>query len=388
MIPVINKGQYSDCIDYINKHWKTLTAKTTKDNGLIIGLPNPYICPSRDEFDKKMYYWDSYFIILGLLCSGKVTLVKGMAENLFYLFNRFEFIPQSNRFYHLGKSNPLFLTSIIEEIFSVTQDKSWLRNALKVAIGEYEKVWTSGYRLTENGLSRYWEPTHTHEQAEDESGWDRTTRFLNKCLDINPIDLNCLLYKYEKDFSSFYANLNNTKKSAYWKRSASNRKKLINKYMWDEKKGFFFDYDFKKQKTTNTWTLAGFFPLFTNLADKKQALQLKNKLKHFEKTHGLVTTRKRYLKDNNTQWDYPIGWAPLHWIVIKGLLNYDLKEEAERIAVKWLNTCTKTFNKTGKFWEKYDVVKQDIGKIGRYATQSGFGWTNGVFVKIYAVFNK
>ena len=260
-----------------------------------------------------MYYWDSYFIILGLLCRGKITLAKGMAENLFYLFNRFQFIPQSNRFYHLGKSNPPFLTSIIEEIFSVNQDKSWLRNATKIAIGEYEKVWTYGYRLTDNGLSRYWEPTHTHEQAEDESGWDRTSRFLNKCLDINPVDLNCLLYKYEKDISSFYAILSNKKKSAYWKRKASNRKKLINKYMWDEKKGFFFDYDYKKQKTTNTWTIAGFFPLFTELADKKQALQLKNKLKYFEKTGGLVTTRKRYLKDNNTQWDYPIrmGGTPL-----------------------------------------------------------------------------
>ena len=304
---VINKSEYTECIDYINKQWKTLKAKTSKDKGLIIGLPNPYVCPSRDEFDRKMYYWDSYFIILGLLCSGKVTCAKGIAENLFYLFNRFEFIPQSNRFYHLGKSNPPFLTSIIEEIFSVTQDKNWLRNAVKVTIGEYEKVWTYGYRLTENGLSRYWEPTHTHEQAEDESGWDRTSRFLNKCLDINPIDLNCLLYKYEKDISSFYSIQNNKKKSAYWKRQASKRKKLINEYMWNEKKGFFFDYNYTKCSITNTWTLAGFFPLFTNLADKKQALQLKNKLKHFEKAGRLVTTRKRYLKDNTRQWDYPTG---------------------------------------------------------------------------------
>ena len=158
--------------------------------------------------------------------------------------------------------------------------------------------------------------------------------------------------------------------------------------MWDEKKGFYFDYDYKKHKKFNIWTLAGFFPLFTELADKKQALQLKKRLKYFEKKGGLVTTRKRYLKDNDRQWDYPIGWAPLHWVVIKGLQNYAFKNDAERIAQKWLNTCNKVYNKTGKFWEKYDVVKQDIGKVGRYAIQSGFGWTNGVFVKIFKVFNK
>lgn len=378
-------SEYSECIKYINNNWKILTAKTEKDNGLIIGLPNPYICPSRDEFDQKMYYWDSYFIILGLLCSGKVTLAKGMAENLFYLFNRFEFIPQSNRFYHLGKSNPPFLTSIIEEIFSVIQDKSLLRNALKIAIGEYEKVWTFGYRLTDNGLSRYWEPTHTHEQAEDESGWDKTSRFLNKCLDINPIDLNCLLYKYEKDISQFYTILNNKKKSVHWKSKASYRKGLINKHMWDENKGFFFDYNHIKKRKNSAWSLAGFFPLFTELANKKQALLLRNNIKHLEYRGGLVTTKKKYLKDDQRQWDYPIGWAPLHWIVIKGLLNYGFKEDAERIAVKWLNTCTKVFNKTGKFWEKYNVVTPGIGRGGRYPTQSGFGWTNGVLVKLLDV---
>ncbi len=92
---MINSDEYSACIEYINKQWKILSAKTEKDKGLIIGLPNPYVCPSRDEFDRKMYYWDSYFIILGLLCSGKVTLAKGMAENLFYLLKDLNSYPKA-----------------------------------------------------------------------------------------------------------------------------------------------------------------------------------------------------------------------------------------------------------------------------------------------------
>ncbi len=44
--------------------------------------------------------------------------------------------------------------------------------------------------------------------------------------------------------------------------------------MWDEKKGFFFDYDYLEKKDTNVWTLAGFFPLWVGLANKKQALRM------------------------------------------------------------------------------------------------------------------
>ena len=240
---MINAEDYKKCVHYIKGRWRNLTTRTVKDKNLLIGLPNAYVCPSRDEFDKKMYYWDSYFIILGLLCNNKVALAKGMAENLFHLFRTYGFIPQSNRFYHLGKSNPPLLTSIITELIPYIKDKVWLRGALKVAVGEYETVWTHGYRITPTGLSRYWEPTHTHEQAEDESGWDRTSRFFDTCLDFNPVDLNCLLYKYEQDIAYFYSLLKNSNKFRHWKRKAGLRKKLINKYMWDEKRGFFFDFN-------------------------------------------------------------------------------------------------------------------------------------------------
>lgn len=383
---MIIRENYKECEKYIRKNWRVLTARSVKNKKLLIGLPNAYVCPSRDEFDKKMYYWDSYFIILGLVCDGKMALAKGMAENLFYLFNTYEFIPQSNRFYHLGKSNPPFLTSIIKEVYSVTEDTTWLRNAVKVAVCEYEKVWTYGFRMTKTGLSRYWEPSHTHEQAEDESGWDRTTRFLNTCLHINPVDLNSLLYRYEKDISQFFLLLNNRKKARLWNRKAANRKKLINQYMWDKKQGFFFDYNFQKNKKMAVWSCAGFFPLWAGIASKEQAIHLKRNLKHFEYAGGLVTTRQKYLKGESHQWDYPIGWACLHWIVIKGLLDYGFREDAERICSKWLNTCKKVFEKTGAFWEKYNVVNPGTGKVGRYPIQSGFGWTNGVFVKLLEVF--
>ncbi len=114
---------YEQELKYIQQYWRKTTFKTPKDKGLLIGLPHPYVSPSRNEFEKKMYYWDSYFIILGLLASGEVNLARGMADNLLYLFERFRFIPANNRFYELAKSNPPLLISICLEIYSISSDK-------------------------------------------------------------------------------------------------------------------------------------------------------------------------------------------------------------------------------------------------------------------------
>jgi alpha,alpha-trehalase len=379
---MIDGELYDDCLGYIDSHWERLTCFTPADDGLIIGLPHPFVSPSRVEFDGKMYYWDSYFTNLGLLAGGHVALARGMADNLIHLFERFSFIPQSNRFYHLGKSNPPFLTSIISDLFDHTGDRHWLRRASAVATAEYEQRWLGPNRLTSNGLSRYWEPTHTHEQAEDESGWDRTSRFLDRCLDINPVDLNCLLYQYEMDLARFETVLGNGPRAEDWQRRARRRKRLVRRFCWNDRLGFFFDYDHQAMRQTRVWSLAGFFPLWTGLASRPQARQVRDKLRHFEQRGGLATTRRVYLKGVRRQWDYPTGWPNLHWIVIQGLRRYRYGEDAERVAGKWLDTCASVFRKTGKLWEKYDVVKRRPSRIGRYETQSGFGWTNGVFVKL------
>ncbi|MBW2459208.1 MAG: hypothetical protein JRI68_32220 [Deltaproteobacteria bacterium] len=379
---MIEAERYRDCLEYIEDHWAELTCFTPKDEALTIGLPHPYVSPSRVEFDGKMYYWDSYFTNLGLLAGGHLSLAQGMADNLLHLFERFRFIPQSNRFYHLGKSNPPFLTTMIDDLFERTGDRRWLARASVVAAAEYQERWLGKYRLMANGLSRYWEPTHTHEQAEDESGWDRTSRFLDRCLDITPVDLNCLLYTYEQDLARFATILGRDDQAAYFRRRAARRKRRVNRTHWNERLGFFFDYDHRAKRQTRVWSLAGFFPLWTGLASRGQASRLRDHLKHFERPGGLATTRRVYLKGVRRQWDYPTGWPNLHWIVIRGLLRYRFEQDAERLAGKWLDTCATVFRRTGKLWEKYDVVKRRPSRIGRYETQSGFGWTNGVFVKL------
>lgn len=236
--------------------------------------------------------------------------------------------------------------------------------------------------LVYKGLSRYCDHHITHVTAEHESGWDMTSRFYNHALNYLPVDLNCCLYKYEKDLEYIWNILGEKEKARRFGRAAAERRKNIISLMWNPKKGFFFDYDYVHGEQSNFWSLAGFYPLWTGLATQKQAKMMRKRLKIFECKGGLANTQKENLSSEYKQWDYPNGWPNQHWIVVKGLINYGYKEDAFRITKKWLDLNKAVFNKTGKFWEKYDVVNYDIGKSAPYETQSGFGWTNAIFLKM------
>ena len=383
---MVTKNDYKECLKYIKYYWKKITFYLPKDKGIHIGLPNPFISPNNVIFKNDHFYWDSYFIILGLIESGKISLAKGMVDNFVYLYKKFDIIPSRNRFFNLGRSQIPFLTSMTMKIFNSTKNKAWLKKVAKVSEEELKNYWMDDKRaekhLVYNGLSRYCDHLISHVTAEHESGWDITSRFNNHCLDYLPVDLNSCLYKYEIGLAEIYNILNNKSKEKYYKNAANKRRKKIIELMWNEKKGFFFDYNYKLGKQSNFYSIAGFYPLWANLASNSQAKKIRKNLKKFEYKGGLANTQKTSLSKEFKQHDYPNGWPNQQWIVIKGLLNYGFRKDAERLAIKWLDLNKKIFLKTGEFWEKYNVVKCDIGKEGRYPTQTGFGWTNAVFVKL------
>lgn len=83
------------------------------------------------------------------------------------------------------------------------------------------------------------------------------------------------------------------------------------------------------------------------------------------------------------QWAYPNGWAPLHFVTIKGLQRYGYHQDARRIAMKWLRTNLDWYKKHGVFLEKYNVVQPGKPPAkGVYPSQTGFGWTNAVFERL------
>ena len=382
-------GDYRAALQYLEAYWRKLTFYQPRDRGLRIGLPNRFVAPSQDYFSGDQFYWDTYFIILGLLSNRKVKLAQGMVDNLVYFYRRFGMIPARNRFTNLVGSQPPFLTSMALEIFGATGDKKWLKGVAAVAEAEYRSYWLGRparrEHLVYRGLSRYCSHVATSLGVQYESGWDFTSRFGDDALYVLPVDLNACLYKYEKDFVAINSVLGRPREKARWARAASGRKQRM-QLMWDERKGFFFDYNYARRRRNSFWSLAGYYPLWAKLATPEQAKLCVKNLPRFLCPGGLAATQKTGLSYPPRQWDYPNGWAPLQWIVISGLLNYGYRKEALNIAKCWMELNTKVFERTGKFWERYDVVRRREGVSERYPIQTGFGWTNAAYVRLLAEF--
>jgi alpha,alpha-trehalase len=97
---------------------------------------------------------------------------------------------------------------------------------------------------------------------------------------------------------------------------------------------------------------------------------------------GLATT----LVNTGEQWDAPNGWAPLQWIAVMGLRDYGYSTLAEDIAKRWVAANIFVYQQDAKLVEKYDVMNPGMGAGGEYATQIGFGWTNGVLLALGSLY--
>lgn len=380
--------------EYIRNYWTKVERFHPKDDESLLGLPKPYLVPSyraKTGFDyNELYYWDSYFMVQGLLDVEHRELVSGILEDLMALFKRFKVIPNASRTYLMGRSQPPFLTTFIIDVYQAFDlDKKWLKQAIDVAIDEYNTVWLGVKKPNERqvyrGLSRYYDINYLHDLAEAESGWDLTPRFDHKALNFLPVDLNALLYKYETDFARAARIFDDKRAAARWDDAASLRKTTMNELMWDRIRGLYYDYNYVRGKRGGTSSLAAYYPMWAGMVDDKQALSLVKALRRFENKGGLVATDALPLGQfvfgsMPTQWAYPNGWAPLHFIVVKALERYGYHKDARRIAMKWLKTNMHWFNDQHVFLEKYNVVSPEKPPVkGVYPSQTGFGWTNSVF---------
>ncbi len=429
--------KYEKELSYIDSFWDKVTVKPKRRDKItnlvlkraekqthknILHIPNSFIVPNQSKFT-HIFYWDSYFMFQGLIGTKREWIVKSMVENFIFLYKKYGVVPNFNSPGATNRSQPPFLSSMILDAykgFIREQDKrhvikkilsevredpdAWLRRVAKTAEKEYFHVWMDPGKLFHHSvpnipLNRYGDRDvgYAH-SSELESGWDFTSRFYNRCDEFLPIDLNTYLYKYECDFAEIRKFLKEPRKE--WLSRARQRREQINKYMWNEKKGFFFDYSYVQKKQSSFLSLAGFTPLWAGLATKKQARKMVKMLPNFETNFGLLITAKESLPPkidfsqipskyrtavqklmDPKQWDYPHIWPPLEYLTIAGLLRYGYTTEASRIMKKSLKAHSKIFNEYGTFFEKIDGVRGDVAKSFHYPNQGGFGWTNAIFYK-------
>ena len=388
-----NERDIKKAVTYIRNHWEVMEHLSPKDDGTLIGLPNRYIVPASPSENftfTEQYYWDSYFTSLGYNGEHGPDMIEGMLENLIHLYKRFSMIPTANRMYFTSRSQPPLLSSYIFHVYqTLDKSKEWLKHHIDIAIEEYNNVWMSTahpHWHNINGLNRYYDINALHDLAEAESGWDMTTRFERKCLDFLPIDLNALLFKYETDFAHAAEVLGDEDAHIDWLEKAAIRHAKVDTLMWNESKNSYFDYNYVKQAQSGVWSLAAYYPLWAGMASDEQAASMAKHLSKFMKKGGLSSTTRPLVDMSifgsiKTQWAYPNGWAPLHYIATEGLERYGYHDQAKQVASAWISTNLTWFKQHGEFIEKYNVVSPTSPpKDGVYPSQSGFGWTNAIFV--------
>jgi alpha,alpha-trehalase len=412
--------------EHINTLWPILTRKAGADEGAagsLIPLPNDYVVPG-GRF-REVYYWDSYFTLLGLQTAGKGELVRDMVENFAYLIDEVGHIPNGNRTYYLTRSQPPFFAFMVE-VLAEMEDEAVYKEFMPQLVTEH-KFWMKGellaspenpainhvVRLTDGALlNRYYDAgdrpraesyredvlaiqesgrdsqtVARHLRSGAESGWDYSARWFADgqnistivTTDIIPPDLNSLLWKLETIIGSQHPD---DWVRTQFKGRANFRRTAINKYLYDENKNFYQDLNWKTGKFTDFLTLAGVYPLFVKMVDNRHAANVGEVIAAKFLAPGGVRTS---LVDTDQQWDAPNGWPPLQWMTYQGLKNYNENSVAAQIRERWMDNNERVYANVNKMVEKYNVedITLEAGG-GEYPVQDGFGWSNGVYLRLAA----
>lgn len=412
--------------EHIRELWPVLTrhADSPDPHSSLIPLPNAYVVPG-GRF-REVYYWDSYFTMLGLVESKRTDLVRNMLDNFAHLIATVGHIPNGNRTYYLGRSQPPYFAAMVGLYAAATDSAQalpylaaleaehafWMDGAERIRAGEaYRRV----VRLPDGALlNRYWddrpyprpeayredfrtaqtlapekrEAMYRNLRAAAESGWDFSSRWMRdpadlrtlETTDLAPVDLNTLLYNLERTIAALRTFRNaegDATVAARYVAAAAERKRALLAASYDPGEGFFFDVRWRTGvRVTDRPSLAAAEPLFFGIATPEQGRATAGRLgRDFLKSGGFVTTAIA----SGQQWDAPNGWPPLQWVAMEGVRRYGRADIADLARDRWLALNRRVYAQTGKMTEKYDVNDaQRRAGGGEYPNQDGFGWSNGV----------
>ncbi len=414
---------------HIDGLWDALTRSTTHvpPYASLLPLPRPYVVPG-GRF-REIYYWDSYFTMLGLDQSGRHDLVEDMVGDFAYLIDTYGHVPNGTRSYYLSRSQPPFFFEMVGLLSPADPAQAYARYLPQLK-REYA-FWMAGAGALRRGaahrrvvampdgsiLNRYWDDRDTPRdesyredtelarasgravgqlyrdiRAAAESGWDFSSRWFADghtrasidTTEILPVDLNSLLFGLEDAIRSGCQRQRHAGCATEYARRAAARHAAMDRYLWDTATGAFLDYRWTQRARVARISAATLYPLFVGLASREQAGAVAMIVaRQLLQPGGIVTTTL----DTGAQWDAPNGWAPLQWIAVTGLRRYEQASLAASVACRWIVNVNEGYRRSGKLVEKYDVMRSGQGGAGgEYPLQDGFGWTNGVLRKLMALY--
>ena len=390
--------------EYIAKNWqKTFHSPSEMRGGYVV--PKPYVSPSIGGVYVDLYYWDVYFINLGLMIDGHFEQVENNLDNMAYFINELGIMPNANVL--LDRSQPPLFCSAVYDYYMAKKDVAIIKKYMPSIKKEYEfwqtkrqtKYWLNNFltngddevkMLNYRGISdRVLEKRETREDqlalAEDimaiaESGLDFNMRFRTKRSKIDAssflhLDLNCFLYEMETKAIKMLDIIGEDAEP--FKSNSIKRKELIEKYFYDKAQGIYLDCNVIDGGFSEIISAVSLYPYAYGISRDKEGL--KKVLALLEYDYGVTPAPYRG-EDIYYQWDYPCAWPAATCITYKALKELGLENDAKRIANKYIKTVDNNFIKTGKLWEKYDAVNGEVGQSTEYETPEMMGWTAGVYV--------
>ena len=425
-------------IAHIDALWGLLTRQPADipSYSSLLPLPRPFVVPG-GRF-REIYYWDSYFTMLGLLGSGRADLTRDMVSDFAHLIETYGRIPNGNRTYYLSRSQPPFFFAMVALLDPEHPERAfarylpqlereyafWMDGATSVAPGlaRQRVVGLGGGRgatalRPRPVLNRYWDDEdlprdesyredvaladrkgrdrrqlYRDVRAAAESGWDFSSRWFADAQSLTsidttgivPVDLNSLLFGLEQAIAAGCGEAHDQACQRAFREHARARRAAMDRYLWDAVRGAYFDYQWARGERIPRVSAATLYPLFAHAASRAQAAAVARITRQqLLKGGGVVTTTL----NTGQQWDAPNGWAPLQWIAVAGFNAYGESGLAEEIACRWTVNVARAYRESGKLVEKYDVTNTDRpGGGGEYPLQDGFGWTNGVTRKLLALY--
>lgn len=320
----------------------------------------------------QFYDWDLYFENIYALYNGESHFCFSNLDVFFSLQRRNGFIKRSFGTKHYGARHPFkpFIAQIVLLGCNKTGDFSYADRHLE-QIERYLDRYYQKYDHDKNGLCCW--------VNADASGMDNQNSRILLNGHGEGVDLNCYLYREYMALAVMADKLGYDKKTEEYNNKSQIIKNAINKYLWDEKTGFYYDRNDKNGKLNYVKGISGFIPLWAGAATKEQAERLvkehllnKNEFKSQYPIPTLSMDSPAY-KQFGTQppcglcnWNGTL-WIPTNYMVFHGLMNYGYMEEAKEIATKTFETV---FFKNENTREYYNAVTAE-----GYGRNPFYGWS-------------